>query len=99
MKKLIYKTIAELNQLSKKANSTELAKINKLKTAITKKSPDNVLIELQKSDNLNKHFNYWIKQCRLKPEKITEKLKNKDRQIIEILIDMHILNEIGRAHV
>jgi len=91
---LINKTIKELSDISKNAAAKELEKINLIKNAIEKKSPDTILKILQSVGYLQNFFDYWEQRSSQKPGEIQQTIAG-DRPIIEILIDMHILSSIN----
>ncbi len=93
--KIIEKTIHELSDLSKNANSSELAQINAIKKALESKDPDQVLIDLKKTGALKDQYSYWLSQSSQRPDKIKNDLSDQSRPVIEILIDLHILRAIG----
>ncbi len=92
---LINKNISELSETAKNANSSTLTKINRIKKAIQSQTPDDILLNLQKSGNLSKYFEYWESRSSQDPEKIKDTFQNKSRPVIEILIDLHILKSIN----
>lgn len=92
---LINKTISELGEASKNANSSTLAKINQIKKAIESKNPDDILLPLQKSGDLSQYFEYWQSRSCQEPSEIKATFQGNDRPVIHVLIDLHILRLIS----
>lgn len=68
------------------------ADINQILSAIKRKSPDTILKKLDKDGQLEKHFDYYSKRSAEDPKQIAESIRNDDKKIIELLIDIHCLN-------
>ncbi len=92
---LFEQTVDELKKTAIGANSSTLAKINQIKKAIESKTPDDILLTLQKSEDLSQYFQYWQSRSCQDPSEIKATIQGHDRQIIHVLIDLHILKLIS----
>lgn len=92
---LVNKTFLEFREAAKNATSLELTQINQIKKAIESKKPDDILFPLQKSGELSQYFGYWQSRSCQDPNEIKSTIKDNDKSIIHILIDVHILKLIS----
>ncbi len=85
---LVNNTISEL----KENNSKEADTIRK---AISKQTPDDILLILQKSGDLSQYFEYWQQRSYQDTREIKATFQGNDRPVIQVIIDQHILKLIG----
>ena len=86
---LINKTVEELKTVDDKKA------VDKIRKAIESKSPDDILLPLQKSGDLSQYFEYWQSRSCQEPGEIKATFQGNDRPVIHVLIDLHILRLIS----
>jgi hypothetical protein len=88
-----------INNLTKIINSKpadEAAEITQALNAVKNNRPDDYLSVLQKRGDLAGYQNYWRQRVKERPQVIKDTLKDKNRSLIEVLIDLHILGALKR---
>lgn len=92
------KTIKELTEILKDADSSTASEINEILGAIKGKKPDKILKKLEKANRLKDHVDYYLKIKPMQLKEIESDLKSNQytKTIIEILISSHILADSNK---